>query len=769
MILCVLSFLIGICSLNFFSRIPSNELLGCIFFLIILFIFLIIFLPRLKLHYVLSILLGFLWISVQVHWHYAKQLPENLEAKPLSIIGTIVSIPKIRDQTANFEFEVEYSQRWANPGRVLLTWHEYRKQTKTAPKVGEKWQFTVKLKRPRSYANPGSFDSERHFFQNRLHAKGSIINNPVLRLEDSLYSHPLDRLRAWIRECLSKHLSGRALGGLVTALVVGIQDDITEDQWTVFRNTGTAHLMAISGLHVGLVAGFAFLCMMFFWSCLPRKYLRIPAPWIAAVGALGTALVYALLAGFSIPTQRSVVMVALLMLGFLTKRIISGWQSYSLALGLILLWDPISVLSVGFWLSFGAVGIILYGMGGRINPTGLWWKWGRAQWVVFLGLIPFSLAAFQQLSLISPIANILAIPWVSLLVVPLSLIGAFATVCSIPFGDWVLKLAEQLLAWLWPLLECLNRMPSATWMNAEASPWTLGLALIGVLLLLAPKGFPGKIIGIFWLLPLFLIQSSSIPTGAARLTVLDVGQGLSTVIETRNHTLVFDTGPKLNTHFDTGDRVVVPFLATHGRSHIDTLIISHGDNDHMGGTDSILKQLTVSEILTSEPELFSHKQTKSCWVGQQWKWDDVHFEIVHPDTTHTQKRNDHSCVLRVQAGKQSVLITGDIEAKSEKKIILREREKIKSNILIVPHHGSQTSSCPEFIQAVSPEYAIIPVGYKNQYGHPKENIIDRYKQANIKILNTINDGAVTFILQNSEILPEPTRYRIDQRQYWTEF
>lgn len=775
MITCVLSFLLGICSVYIFSHIPSYELLRCAFLLSALITFIIIFLPKLKLHYLLAFFLGFLWVSIQVHWHFDKQLPENLQGQPLTVVGTIASIPSFKDQNAHFEFDIERSEAWQHPGRVQLTWREYQQQTKTKPKVGEKWKLTLKLKRPRAYANPGSFDTERHFFQNRLHAKGSVISSyrsqayTALKLEDSFLNHPLDRLRARIREIFSEHLKGRAMGGLITALVVGIQDDITEDQWAVFRNTGTAHLMAISGLHVGLVAGFAFLSIMMLWACLPSKYLKIPAPWIGAVGALTTALVYALLAGFSIPTQRSLVMVTLLMLGFLSKRIISGWRSYCLALGLILIWDPLSTLTVGFWLSFGAVGVILYGMGGRLKPGGLWWKWGRAQWVVFLGLIPISLAAFQQMSLVAPLANIIAIPWVSVLVVPLSLVGSFCTICSIPMGEVIIKAAEQLLTWLWPFLEWLSHVPRATWMNAEATPLTLGLAFVGILLLLAPRGFPGKSIGIFWLLPLFLIQSPIIPTGAARLTVLDVGQGLSTVIETRNHTLVFDTGPKLNTHFDTGDRVVVPFLATRGRSHIDTLIISHGDNDHMGGAQSILKQLKVSEILTSEPQLFPDQSPKACWVGQQWQWDDVHFEIIHPDSTHTKKRNDHSCVLRVQAGKQSVLITGDIEAKSEKKIILREREKIKSNILIVPHHGSQTSSCPEFIQAVSPSYAIIPVGYKNQYGHPKQNIVERYQQANIKLLNTINDGAITFLLQNTEILSEPERYRMDNRKYWSEF
>lgn len=781
MIASVISFLLGVCTLHSFSSLPSYGLmLGGISVLALLGIFTLCC-PQysswkgLKLQYLCIYGAGFLWISLHAHWYLAKQLPEDLQGQPLSIMGSIASIPDFKEGSAQFEFEVEEAGGWKNPGRVRLTWREYRQNTKEIVRVGDKWKFTVKLKRPRSYANPGSFDTERHFFLNHLQAQGNVIDKykkqffVQKKLDSSFLNYPVDRIRDKIQNALTDYLKGYSMGGLISALIVGIKDQITVEQWAVFRDTGTAHLMAISGLHVGLVAGFAFLMLLYFWRLLPTSMMVIAAPWIAAVGALGAALFYALLAGFSVPTQRSVVMLALLMMGFLSKRVMSVWRSYFLALALILIWDPLATLSVGFWLSFSAVGVILYGMGGRLQPKGFWWKWGRAQWVVFLGLIPVTLAAFQQMSLVSPLANLIAIPWVSFLVVPMALAGSFFLLCLGGGGRWLLIGAEKCLGLLWPFLEYLAHFPKATWVNAEMSIWTIASGMFGVLLLLAPKGFPGRGVGLIWILPLFLAKSPGVSSGMARITVLDVGQGLSTVVETAKHTLVFDTGPKLSAQVDTGDRVVAPFLATRGRTHIDTLVISHGDNDHAGGAESILKQMPVLNILTSEPHLFSDRNPQMCRIGHQWVWDGVQFEILHPDTVNTKKRNDHSCVLRVQAGNTSALITGDIEARSEKKILQREKKKLKSTILVVPHHGSRTSSSIEFIQGVAPLYAIIPAGYRNQYGHPKPDIVERYKQAGINVLNTVQDGAITFLLKETDTLSTPSRYRIDTQKYWTEF
>lgn len=787
MILSVITFFLGILSLEFFRTPPATLLLVLIACAALLLTILLRFSPRarkLKLGFIVSFLLGFLWMSWNIHGVVNQGIPSEIEAKPLEVVGIIADIPVVREGLSSFVFDLKQTSPkslWPNPGRVKVRW----KNAPQSLEVGDEWRFSIKLKRPHGYANPGSFDKERQFFQQRWVAEGVVIPKlPYTKIASTFWSHPLDRIRASLSADIQAALQKRPFAGIIQALVVGIQSDIYPEHWQVFRNTGTAHLVAISGLHVGLVSGFAFAVVCLIWRWMPLRFLWIPAPLVAAVGGLLAALVYALLAGFSIPTQRAVVMIAIFMSSIFRKRLSALWRNYFLALGIVLLWDPFSTLSAGFWLSFGAVGIILYGMQGRLKPTGIWWKFGRAQWLVFLGLAPLSFALFGMSSLVSPFANLIAIPWVSFLVVPLSLVGAFSSAINTRVGAFFLKSAENLMSLLWPILQVLSEWQHATWMNTTQGLGVLLLALVGVLLLLSPRGFPGKYLGIIGILPLFLIKPMGVEPHTALVTVLDVGQGLSTVVETAHHVLVFDTGPRLGPGVDTGDRVVVPFLGTRAKRVIDALVISHGDNDHAGGAKSILEQMQVKNIISSEPSLFPEREVISCYAGQHWEWDGVLFEILHPSTQFTKKRNDYSCVLRVQAGSESVLLTADIEAKSEYLMLARAPEKLASTVLLVPHHGSRTSSTPEFIRAVHPQVAIIPVGYRNQYGHPKPDIVERYNQAGIPILNSVRDGAVSFILNDksknstwasTETDPHRSdiqsgiamkRYRIDNQHYW---
>lgn len=802
MILCVIFFLFGICTLHLFEELPSLS--WVIFSIMALLISRYLILKSLKqnlkkslkktlkniLTYSFVFIVGFFWVTLHAKIQLDKNLPNTLQGKVLTITGTVASIPLNKPEGQRFEFDVDKlvfpsSNEWRNPGKIQL-FYKTENAENIKIKVGDKWQFQVKLKRPRSYANPGSFDIERHFFLNRLVAKGYVLENsePEL-LQSSIFSYPIDRLRTVIRDKMDELLRDRKLKGLIPALVVGIKDGITEKQWEVFRDTGTAHLMAISGLHVGLVSGFVFFMVRLVWGMIPNATAIhfLPSPIAASLGAMIGALFYSFLAGFSVPTQRASVMVVLLMIGTLSRRIFSVSRSYFLSLGLVLLWDPLTTLSPGFWLSFGAVGVILYGMRGRKET--LWGKWGRAQWVTFVGLIPISLVCFQQVSLVSPLANSITIPWVSFLVVPLALLGTVAMLIhpiihpviteniSNNVSALFLKLAESLLNVLWPVLEMLQKIPKATWMQAEYTTLTICAASISVFLILLPKGLPVRYLGVFYFLPLIYPVTEKLQSKMVKVTVLDVGQGLSTIIRTQNHVLVYDTGPKLHANFDTGDRVVLPFLATQGIRKVDTLLISHGDNDHAGGAESILKKMPVHQIITSEPAIFNNNNLQNtlkpivCRRGTKWIWDEVEFEILHPESHQTRKRNEHSCVLRVRAGKQSVLLTGDIEAKSERDLVLEfEPKKLSSTLMLVPHHGSKTSSTLEFIRAVRPEYAIIPVGFMNAYGHPKKEIVERYKNEKISVLSSIEDGAVTFLLKDADEVSAPIRQRVSYRHYW---
>lgn len=767
MIAVVVSFLFGICFLHFFPNLPSQLW-------VILSLFILIgltchsFFRTWKIQWALAFGMGFFWALIHAQAITRQILPEALEGVPVVLTGTIATLPDIHHQSYRFEvdvFKTPALKQWSDPGRIRLHW--YKGVEKTTLKVGDVWQWTVKLKRPHAYSNPGSFDSERHLFQNKIMAEGRVLDKfPFVLQSSSLFSHPIDRFRGWLNQRITSLLNSKPHSGIIRALVIGTRDGITPAQWAVFRNTGTAHLMCISGLHIGLVAGFAYWIMGLVWRCLPKLCLIYPKSCFSAWGALTISTFYAVLSGFSVPAQRALIMILLFMIGTVLKRSISPWRSYAIALGIVLVWDPLTTLSPGFWLSFGAVGILMYGMQGRLHPQGLWWRWGRAQWVIFLGLIPISLAAFQQLSLVSPIANIIAIPWVSFLVVPSSLIGAFIGVMNDTLAQFFLNIAESLFSMIGFFLEKLNDLPKASWAHAPTSFLSIALAMIGILWVLAPRGFPGRHFGWFWMLPLFFGKVPEIPENTARLTLLDVGQGLSVVVETQHHLMVFDTGPKLGEHFDTGERVILPFLQTRGRTIIDKMIISHGDNDHIGGAKSLMSQLEIKEVITSEPELFQHKRVSACIPGHHWEWDGVKFKVLHPETVQTRKRNDHSCVIHIQAGKHAALLTGDIESKSEAQILAREGRKIQASILLVPHHGSRTSSSLPFIQAVNPLYAIIPAGYRNQYGHPKEDIVARYVSQGITVLDTIKSGAITFHLNTQAHLMPPEQYRLTHKQYW---
>jgi competence protein ComEC len=804
----VLAFLLGICTLYCFREIPSIVpliglfcLLGSIIVLLkkklnklsikseekkydpITFkkvdkkFYYCILIFKKVLAFCLVGVLGFLYISLYSNYLLARSLPTSLEKKPIEIIARIDSLPEKKitffkgKELETYRFEAQILQTipntlWPKPGKIRLSWHE--PDEKISP--GSIWQFTVKLKRAINYANPGSFDYEKHLFSNHWVAEGYISDKTVAKkLSQPFYFRFWHQIREYLHLEMQKLLPESPFSALIIALIIGCRSTILPIHWEVFQATGTAHLMAISGLHVGIIAAIVFKTSQFCWKMLPVKFLKIPSQQFAAFNTLIISLFYALIAGLSVPTQRAFIMVAVFMVGLLRRRSFSSWRSFFLALFLILLLDPLSTLTAGFWLSFLAVGIMIYGMQNRFSPQGLWYQWGRAQWVVFLGLLPISLTIFGQVSLVAPLANIIAIPWVSFFVVPLALLGCLLIPISKLLAGFLLKISENFLALLWPGLKYLQTLEYALWCKEDAHPFILILSFVGCLWLLSPKGFPGKRYGLIFILPLVFSAKEKIAENTALVTVLDVGQGLAVVVETTNHVLVYDTGPKLSPEFDTGDRVVLPYLKKRGIKSIDKIVISHTDNDHIGGLTSILKKIVVNEISSSEPEVISHDNVNHCMAGQNFVWDGVHFEFLHPFSRMQKKRNDYSCVLRVSAGSQSILLTGDIEKTSEVQILNRyqyDRKKLQSNIMLVPHHGSKTSSSLGFIMAINPEYAVIPVGYHNTYGHPKAEIVARYESLGIKLYDSIRDGAITFKLQDSENITKPICYRPLNKRYW---
>ena len=710
---------------------------------------------------------GWLWGLLHAHLVLGVALPAELEGKELLLTGSIVSLPARQERSVRFEYQADsltyQNQQQPFSARLRLSWYGQ------PPPLfaGERWQLLVRLKQPHGFMNPGGFDYEGWLYQHHIRATGYVrasTNNQ--QLTSPWYASPLLRVRSQLRESISMWLPDSPVRGLVLALAIGDRSLINTEQWQWLQRTGTSHLLAISGLHIGLVAGLVFWLSHWLWRFSGRGLLWLPAPKMAAIWASGAAGFYAALAGFSIPTQRAMVMVLVVMLSLLLSRKIRSSYTLALALLCVLIWDPLSVLSPGFWLSFAAVAIILLSTHGHLAILRRWQQWLKVQWWISLGLLPLLLLFFQQGSLVAPLANLFAIPLVSLIVVPVIMLAILSLAISSLLGSKLLLLAAWLLQQMAQLLGNLSDWPLAVWQASIPDIWTGSLLVVGIMLLLAPAGLPGRWLGCLLCLPMLLYQPPRPGQGEVWFTLLDVGQGLAAVVQTREHALVFDTGPRFSDRFDTGKAVVVPFLRQAHISKLDMLVVSHGDNDHIGGVDSLMKEVTIGNILSSVPEKLPTKRHESCVAGQQWQWDGVLFEVLNPLPDHQQQRNNASCVVRVSSGEHAVLLTGDIEHQAEQTLVRLLPHKLHATLLVAPHHGSKTSSTRAFIDAVSPRYVLYPVGYRNRYRFPHKKVTGRYNAIHAIALSTANSGAIGFRFGANRILQTPQLYRLQAQRYW---
>ena len=554
---------------------------------------------------------------------------------------------------------------------------------------------------------------------------------------------------------------------MIGALTIGDRSAISPSQWDVLRATGTSHLMAISGLHISLVAGLVFWLARLAWLRCGTLTEAIPASKAAAVIGLIVALMYALLAGFGIPARRAFIMVSVLTLAIVFDRYASLFQAIGLAVLVTLLIDPFSVLSAGWWLSFWAVTVIAFIVTGRYGQQDFAQKWINLHIVLAFTMLPLLLVFFQQASLLAPLANIIAVPWVSLAVVPVALTGTVVFALHETAGELLLQLAGVLLDVVWTLLQWLSRPDFALWQQHEPPVWTLVAAFFGLAVLFMPRGLPGRWTGALLVLPLFIVRPEGPGQGEARVTLLDVGQGLSAVVQTRHHTLVYDAGPRFSETFDTGQAVVVPFLRHQGIQQLDVLVVSHGDNDHIGGVASLLSQYPAADVLSSVPGEVPAAHARACRRGQRWDWDGVRISVLHPAREDVLSGNNASCVLRIDTeGGQSALLTGDIERPAEQVLLAGQRDHLPADVLVVPHHGSKTSSSRAFIAAIHPEIALFPSGYRNRYGFPKPVILDRYAEIHATVDQTGLSGAISVTLATGPGMPEIQRYRDTVQRYW---
>lgn len=714
--------------------------------------------------------LGFGWACWRAEVRLADSLDPAWEGRDVEVVGIVAALPQPFAQGSRFEFDVESV---ATPGAGVpshLMLSAYRGQRDGEEfagqplQAGERWRLTVRLKRPHGNANPQAFDYEAWLLERNIRATGYVRPRPGgERLAPMVWrpAYVVERLRQSVRDRFLAALPepDYAWGGILVALAVGDQRAIHGDVWNTFNRTGVTHLMSISGLHVTMVAAlFAFLAAAA-WRRVPALAEHLAAQRAAvAVGWLA-AFAYTWLAGFGVPAQRTLAMLTVAALALASGRLVAPSRTLCLALAVVLAVDPWGVLAAGFWLSFGAVAALLYVGSPRTGGVAGWRErlrgWGSTQWVATVASLPVLLLLFQQFSLVSPLANAVAVPLVSFVITPLALLAAL-----VPWGP-LLELAHSLLAGLMLFLEWCARAP--VWQAAAPPLWVAAAAAFGVAVLLLPQGVPGRWGGAFLLLPVLWWPAERPPPGTAWVTVLDVGQGLAAVVRTADHTLVYDPGPLYSAESDAGQRVVVPYLRAIGVVRLDALVVTHRDSDHAGGAASLRAALPIDHFLASTGEAGS----EPCLAGQTWAWDGVRFTMLHPgaaDYGAASKTNNLSCVLRVEAAGQAMLLTSDIEARDESALLARDGAALQADVLLVPHHGSRTSSTPPFIAATGAREAVVPVGYRNRFGHPKAEILARYDAAGARLWRTDRDGAVTVYLDGAGHRIEG--WRQQYRRYW---
>jgi competence protein ComEC len=705
-----------------------------------------------------ALLLGLLWSILFAYLRLADVLPDSALGMEVTLQGYIASLPQQQPDRVGFDFIVTDAPKPV-PGKLRLAWY-HAPQTLRA---GQSWRFAVKLKPLHGRLNPGEFDYQAWLFANHFGATGYVRTPPDAQLLAQNFG-VAQSFAAWrqrLADGMDAQLPGSEFAGILKALVLGAQGDIGSQQWQVFRDTGTTHLAVISGSHITLVAG---LLYWLIWRgglllSLPAAPLRL-----LAAGAAGLcAVVYALLAGWNVPAQRAVVMVLVGLWALTAQRNVSLMRVFCLALLAVVLCDPLSVIAAGFWLSFGAVALLAYSGGGRLRPRGFWHELLAAQLAVCVGLTPLLVYLFQQISLLSPLANLLALPLIGWLIVPLALAGVLLQVWP-PLGAALLHAAEYGLSLLWQGLQWLADLPWAQWYAPAPPFWAFALACCGSLLLLAPRGVPGRALGAFLWLPMLLPTLNRPPPGEARMTMLDVGQGLALVVQTNRHLLLFDAGAKFSEQSDMGSAVIVPFVRNAGFNAVDLLLISHGDNDHCGGADSIRAALPVRQWLSSEQPWAGYDNAALCRAGQEWQWDGVTFKVLSPPPTAFQRQNDNSCVLQVITAQQRWLLTGDIEAEAEARLSAAWGAALRSTVLVAPHHGSKTSSGAAFLQQVRPQWLLIPAGYANRFHFPHADTLQRYRQIGATYFSSAEDGAVT--VQSHGAAVDIVTARQQMRHYW---
>jgi competence protein ComEC len=708
----------------------------------------------------------------------SRAIEPQLEGQDIRITGVVAAMPQRDESGIRFRLDVESAQALQGgkavavrlPSRVQLAWYRslprmgedaavvpYAElQTGGDVRAGERWQMVVRLKAPHGNLNPHGFDYELWLWEQGIAATGYVRATPreaargdgPVKLGET-WQHPLEAARQSVRDAIFERIENPALAGVVAALATGDQASIDRADWDVYRATGVAHLMSISGLHITLFAWGAALLVGKLWRRSSRLTHRLPAQHAGLISGVALAGAYALFCGWGLPAQRTIgMLVAVAMLRLSGKR--WPWPLVWISiLALMVAFDPWALLSAGFWLSFVAVAILFASdAGSGASPPLARASWLgsfgqrllrllREQWIITLALAPLSLLLFNQVSLVGLLANVLAIPWVTLVITPLALAGM-----ALP-PLW--ELAAWAVSGLGSVLNWLAQWPYATISIASSPILAGGGAILGGIILAMRWPWALRCCGVLLMVPLLLHTPARPSAGEFTLLAADIGQGNAVLVQTAQHSLLYDAGPRFSRESDAGQRTLVPLLRALGE-RLDTLLVSHRDADHIGGAAAVLKMQPQAKLISSietEHELQALRPAQRCIAGQRWQWDGVDFEILHPtaaDYETNAKPNAMSCVLRISNGQQTALLTGDLEAAQELRLV-QQGAALKADVMLVPHHGSKTSSTSEFLEAVKPRTAWVQAGYRNRFQHPVPEVMQRYQERSILVISSASCGA----------------------------
>ena len=709
---------------------------------------------------------GVLWAMVCGAGAMDARLPRDLEGRDFVVTGRLVELPLVREDATRFALFVDDATLDGKPvplrGRTMVSWYD------GAPPLApcERWRLLLRLKRPRGLLDPGAADGERMALQRRIVATGYVREDPAnVRIGRAAWC--MDGMRDAVSRGIAARVGDPHDVALLQAFSVGDTRGLSQDDWEVARANGIPHLIAISGFHVGVVAVIGAWLAGLLYLLWPGLALRLPRVQAQAAGALLMAGLYGALAGFGLPTVRTLLMIAVVALARCTRRGGHGAHSLALAVIAILVFDPLSVLAAGFWLSFTGVALLMLCLQSRGRGLRAFLhELTTGQLLMTVSLLPLTLWFFGEASLVGALSNLVAVPFVSFVIVPCVLLGTVLLGLCPPLATPVLWLAARLAHAQWWLLERMATWPGAHWYLPEVQPWTLLLATLGALWLFMPRGLPLRAMGVVLFLPLLWPVLPKPAAGAFEAWVLDVGQGLSVLVRTRGHALLYDTGARYPSGYDLGEAAVLPSIRALGIARLDVLVVSHADNDHAGGAEAVVAAFPQARRYAGEPGRM-HMPTQVCAAGQAWTWDGVRFRMLGPAAGAGGKGNDRSCVLLVEGARGAFLLPGDISSKAEP-AVADALDAGPSPVLLVPHHGSKTSSGADFIDAVDPPFAVVSAGWRNRFGHPKPEVLARYAEAGVPVLNTAGIGAVALDFPADGPARVTARWRLRDPRYWRE-